>query len=228
MEASLRFSQCLREEGLAKVAAALKSLPANQSPTSNPTIAGRMAEGRRDLASAAKFLDEQIRSLEQKQAAPEIRGRMLYEAAWCYRDLAEQEVADARGRMQQDLLEKKKAAAAKKKPSQAVSNSVTLPDIPLSSIPLQPSEKAARAQYQALLAAFPDISLAINARFELAELLSARQEQDAALKLLADALDKEPPADLARRDAGTLEEVPPAHGRLPCGQEERQGRAGSV
>ena len=199
VEASLRFSQCLREEGLAKISAALKSLPANQSPASNPAIAGRMAEGRHDLASAAKFLDEQIRSLEQKQAAPEIRGRMLYEAAWCYRDLAEQEVADARSRMQQELLEKKKAAAAKKKPNQAVSNSVTLPDIPLSSIPLQPSEKAARAQYQALLAAFPDLPLAVNARFELAELLSARQEQDAALKLLADALDKEPPADLADR-----------------------------
>jgi tetratricopeptide (TPR) repeat protein len=70
------------------------------------------------------------------------------------------------------------------------------PHVPLKDIPLQTSEKKARGHYRTLIDGFPDLPLATEARFELAELLSERREFDDALKLLSDALDKEPPPEL--------------------------------
>jgi TolA-binding protein len=61
---------------------------------------------------------------------------------------------------------------------------------------VQASETAARNQYQALINAFPDLTINADARFELAELMSERGEHDPAIKLLKDALDKEPPPEL--------------------------------
>ena len=46
--------------------------------------------------------------------------------------------------------------------------------------------------YQLLIDEFPDTALAVDARFELAELRADRGDHDAAVKLLKDALDKEP------------------------------------
>ncbi len=71
-----------------------------------------------------------------------------------------------------------------------------MPDVPLKMVPLQPAEMEARKHYQTLIEAFPDLSLNADARFELAELLGERGEHDAAIKLLRDALDKEPSAEL--------------------------------
>src|SRR5262249_51036239 len=68
---------------------------------------------------------------------------------------------------------------------------------PLASVPLQPSEQKARGLYQALIGQSPDLPLAQgDARFELAELLAERGDQDGAIKLLREALDKEPPPEL--------------------------------
>jgi len=70
------------------------------------------------------------------------------------------------------------------------------PEVPLKDIPLQASEKKARGQYQNLIAGFADLPLAVDARFELAELLSDRREYTEALKLLSEGLDKEPSPEL--------------------------------
>src|SRR5262249_34081526 len=53
--------------------------------------------------------------------------------------------------------------------------------------------------YGTLIAAFADLPLANDARFELAEVHADRGEHDPAIKLLNDALDKEPPADLTEK-----------------------------
>jgi cellulose synthase operon protein C len=64
-------------------------------------------------------------------------------------------------------------------------------------VPTPPSEQKARALYRALMDAFPDLPLAAgDARLELAELLAQRGDDDAAIKLLREALDKEPSPEL--------------------------------
>src|SRR5581483_10396392 len=61
--------------------------------------------------------------------------------------------------------------------------------------------------YQAMIATAPDLPLALEARFELAELLAQRDHFDPALQLLNEALDKEPgpeATDRIRLRLGTL------------------------
>jgi TolA-binding protein len=67
-----------------------------------------------------------------------------------------------------------------------------LPEIDRAAIPLQSSEGKARNAYQILIGVFPDILTSVEARFELAEMMAERNEHDPAIKLLQEALDKEP------------------------------------
>jgi TolA-binding protein len=73
---------------------------------------------------------------------------------------------------------------------------VPLPEVVLRDVPQQPAEAQTRALYRALIDGFPESPLNADARFELAELLGERGEHDAAVKLLREALDKEPPPEL--------------------------------
>jgi TolA-binding protein len=199
MEAALRLGQCLQEEGLVKVEAAHKAQAAAKKPEETAAANRIQEEGLRIVAEAVKYLENQAEQIRQKQPAAEVRARMLYETAWGCRVLAEAEVAGTREKMQQELLKKKQEEAAKKNPGVQPPLVVSMPEVPLSSVPLQPAEQKARAQYQALIASFPDLPLATTARFELAELLSERGDHDQAVKLLAEALDKEPPTELAEK-----------------------------
>lgn len=159
-EAALRWGECLREEGEQKVGAARKRLATpNLKPEAKAAAQRDLEAGLKDLRDTVQFLENQADQLKQKKADAEARARMLYEAAWCCRGLADAERASAR-------------------PG------------------LQPSEEKARALYRALLDAFADLPLAGDARLELAELLSQHGEHDAAIKLLREALDKEPSPEL--------------------------------
>jgi cellulose synthase operon protein C len=129
-------------------------------------------EGIKAVRDAIQFLETQAGQLKQQPAGQDVRARMMYDIAWAYRDLAALEVAAARA----------KAA-----------------DVPPAKLPLQPSEQKTRAQYLALLDAFPDLPLAGDARFELTELYGQHDEHDAAIKLLTECLDKEPPAELTEK-----------------------------
>ncbi len=113
---------------------------------------------------------------------------MLYEAAWGARLLAEPEIADARAKLKQELA--KKFAGTVKLP---------VPDVPREQVPLQPSEKKARGLYEALIEQFPEVPVSTEARFELAELLLQRHENDVAKGLLNDVLDKEPSKELTEK-----------------------------
>jgi len=121
---------------------------------------------------------------------------MLYEAAWGHRLLADLEIAAAHKKLQHDLQQKQRDELAKKLPQGQPVPNVPLPEVPLSAVPVQPSETQARNQYQALINAFPDLAINADARFELAEMLSERGDHDSAIKLLKDALDKEPNPEL--------------------------------
>jgi TolA-binding protein len=64
---------------------------------------------------------------------------------------------------------------------------------------LRKSDDKAKEMYQALVAAYPDLPISVDARFELAELLSEQGKVDDAVKLLNEALDKEPQPELAEK-----------------------------
>src|SRR5262249_48997088 len=120
------------------------------------------------------------------------------------RTLAEPEIAAARTKIQQERLKKLQDEQAKKNPGARLAAVTALPNVPLTDVPIQPSEQKARAQYQALIASFADLPLSYEARFELAELLGDRAEHDAAVKLLTEALDKvldqtPPPVELIEK-----------------------------
>jgi TolA-binding protein len=197
-EAALRWSQCFKEEGTQKIAAARKI---QGTPTAKPeeltAAKATLEEGLKMIRDAVPVLEGQINQVKAAQPTWEVRARMLYEAAWEYRLLAEAEVEAVRLQMQQDQLKKLQEEAAKKVPPVLPPAVIQAPEVPRIAIPVQPSEQKARAQYEALVAAFPALPLAGEARLELAELIAERGENDAALKLLGEALTKAPPAELA-------------------------------
>lgn len=90
-----------------------------------------------------------------------------------------------------------------------------MPEIPLSAIPPQPAEQRAREEYQALVDANADVPLALEAQLEWAELLAQRDQQEAAIKVLKAAIEKEPPAELAERMQLRLANAYLAKGELP-------------
>jgi TolA-binding protein len=182
-EAALRFGQSLQEEGLARMGTARKAQASAQKPDETAAAARMLDEGLRLVQEGVRYLESQAEQLAQKQPAAEVRARMLYETAWGYCVVADTEVANARSKLQQE--------AGKANPASAPAQ------IPLSAVPLQPAEQKVRTQYQTLISSFPDLVMAKIARFELAELLADRGENDAAIKLLHELLDRRPPPELA-------------------------------
>jgi len=169
-DAALCAGQCLKEDGQQKIQAAKKRL-AQSSLSANDRANTRkmLDEGEKDVRDAVQYFVNQAEQLRQKEPASEARARMLYEAAWGSRILAELEAESA----QRSHAERGDKGGR-----------------------LQPAEKEVRKHYQTLIDDFPDLAVNADARFELAELLGERGEHDAAIKLLRDALDKEPPPEL--------------------------------
>jgi TolA-binding protein len=197
-EAAMRYGQCLKDEGLLKIEAARKRLATPDLKPEETAAANKdMEAGLKDLRDAIAYLDAQADQMKNAKPIPEARARVLYEAAWGCRTLADIEVAAARAKIQQEQWQKLKDEAAKKMQPGKTPPAIPLPEVPLTAIPLQASETKARAEYQSLIDSFPDLPLALDARFELAELHADRNETDAGVKLLKDALDKEPGPDLS-------------------------------
>ena len=98
-----------------------------------------------------------------------------------------------------DLIAKHNQKVGKDAPIPANIPAYRAPDIRRQAIPVQPAEQLVRAQYQTIIDDAPDAQLAIDARFELGDILAQREEYDAAIPLLAEAIDMEPPADMVDR-----------------------------
>ncbi|MGH7173975.1 MAG: tetratricopeptide repeat protein, partial [Gemmataceae bacterium] len=196
-QAALRAGQCLKEDGRQKIAEAKKRLAqSNLSAADRANVEKKLDEGMKDVRDAVQYFVQQSEQLRKKEPASEAVARMLYEAAWGSRLLAEEEIEAARRKIQHDLWQKKRDEVAKKTPLGRQPPFVAAPEIPLKMVPLQPAETQARKLYQTLIQSFPDLTINADALFELAELLSERGEHDAAIKLLRDAIDKEPSAEL--------------------------------
>ena len=197
VEAALRAGQCLKEDGQQKLAEANKRLT---QPNLNPADRGNaqklLEDGSKDVRDAVRYFLNQAEQLRKNEASAETRARMLYEAAWGSRLIAEQEVEAVRSKMRQEAWQKLRDEIAKKTPAGKQPPFVPAPETPLSSVPLQPAEKETQKLYRLLIEEFPDLNINADARFELAELLGERGDRGAAIQLLRDALDKEPPQEL--------------------------------
>lgn len=169
-EAALRYGQCLKEEGQLLVHG--QGLKPNASLEEKER---QRAEGQRLLQQAAQFLQE--RAAAKGQAPPELRARLWYEIAWAWRELAQ-----AQREAQQALVKNSKEKKGSAGPSPAPSA----------------EEKAVQA-YRTLLNEFPDLPLALEARFELAEWYTLQGRNAEAVQLLNEGLDREPAAELAAK-----------------------------
>lgn len=199
-EAALRFAQCQRDEGMKAIEEARKALAQpGLKPQDQQAARAKLDAGLKTVRDAGAYLEGHIAQLKEKQPTWDTRARMLYDAAWDYRSNGDVERADAREKLQAAELKRLQDEAAKKTPAGAAPPVIAAPEIPWTKVPLQPSEKKARELYEALLANFSDLPLALDGRFELAELLSERGEHPSALKLLNDALEKEPRDELAEK-----------------------------
>jgi TolA-binding protein len=204
-ESALRAGQCQKEAGEKNLAAAHKKLTTpGLKPEQLPAVQKEVEVAVNELRAAANYLANQAEALKTRKAGTEeqtrtlstTRSRLLYESAWVWRAVSTEEIQAARQKVQLDLWQKKRDEMARRiLPGHPVPP-VAMPEVALESVPVQPAETQARARYQALIEAFPDVAINADARFELAELLSERHEHDPAVKLLQEALEKEPPADL--------------------------------
>ncbi|MEI6232926.1 MAG: tetratricopeptide repeat protein [Planctomycetota bacterium] len=202
-QAAWRAAQCRREEVSVLLTSANSML---KKPGAKPeelaavskTIMDSM-DLLRKTAEALKSGAERLAPLAPNAPASESHLRMLYESAWCLRTVADVEVEAARQKIANDKLAKVLENLKKSAPPNSPAPVLSAPEIPLSSIPLQPAEKSAQEQYTALVTLASSSPLAARARLELAELISRRGSNDAALELLATALEDTPPLELSER-----------------------------
>lgn len=203
-DAALRYGQCLREESHQKFEAWRKALATAKNPEQVAAARKIQDEGFKLIRDSVQYLENQAEQLKKVETVQEVRAKMLYEAAWGARELAEPEVVTAREALTKEAWQKLGPQASKFPP----------PEIPLAKVPLQPAEKKARGHYQALIAQFAELPLATDARFELAELLSQRHEHDEAIKLLTESLDREPPQEMTEKIRLRLGSAHAAKGNL--------------
>ncbi len=200
IEAALRYGQTLKDEGLLRVYTARKALVVpGRKPEQIAEDRKKLDDGLKMIGEAVKYLEARAEALKTAKPDAPARARMLYDATWAARALADADLESTRERIKQEKWQKMKDDIAKKLPPGQALPFVPAPEVTLAAVPVQESEKKVRALYQALIAAFPDLESSTDARFELAELLSEREEHDAAIKQLQEALDKEPPAELTER-----------------------------
>jgi TolA-binding protein len=200
LDSAWRVQQCRREILLAKLEPARATLaridaPANEVAAAKTVVQETMTQ----LAQIAALLEQQAAALEAtaKGSEPQLSG--LHEAAWCYRLLAQNEISVAREKLREEGLKKRQDEINRTTPSGRAPAKAAAPDVPLTAIPLTPSEKKARDMYAAMIKKGADARLAPVAKLQLAEVHAFREEFDKAAELLTDALSDEVPEDLADR-----------------------------
>ena len=188
-EAALRVGQCLKDEGQQRLQTARKLRPTAKKPEEVANVQKIMEEGYKYIRDAVGYLETQSDQIKTSPALQDARARMLYDAAWGARMLADPEIEAARSAAQQEIQKKLNASSSK----------FSLPDVPIEKLPLQASEKRARGLYKTLIDQLGDTPIATEARFEYAEMLSQRGEHDPAFQLLNDVLDKEPSPEMTEK-----------------------------
>lgn len=197
-EAALRGGQCRLQEGRQRVEVARQKI-GSAKPEQRAALQKEYDDALNAVRDAGKYLEQQAEAFKTPLPTGEARARMYYDAAWACRYAGDIEINATRERMQQEQHKKLIDEATKKLPPGAKLPPIAPPQVVRSSIALQPAEDKARNLYKALIAAFTDLPLAIEARFELSEMLADRAELDPAIALLREAIDKEPPQEVTDR-----------------------------
>ncbi len=200
-EAVWRLAQTKKDEAMVKVEAARKAMGQAGNKEQARQARTSMDEAMAALREAAEYIRTQLQPLADKPNLTTLRLRMLYEAAWINRTLWEGEIEAAREKAAADALRKLQERTGKTFEIQPYMVQAKAQEIPLSAVPVPPSEKAMREQYQAIIAVGGEDRLGSDARFELGDLLARREEYEAAIKLLAEALEADAPPDLSTRFA---------------------------
>jgi TolA-binding protein len=196
-EAVLCWGQALRDGGYQRTEKANQVLATPNLPSAEVEQAKKEAEaGRRMVRDAAHFFQAQADKWKGNDQVGDLRARLLYEAIWMQRSAANEEQTAARDKIREERRAEQERVIAKQTPDGERPPAVAQPDVPPADVPIQPAERKARTLYHTLIGDFPDIPLANSARLELGELHAERGEHELAIKLFADALDKEPPAEL--------------------------------
>lgn len=125
---------------------------------------------RTNLVEEAKNMQRRSEALKGTLPTHEARGRLQYEAAWIYRSLSPFTPLNPNGRPFTD------ADRDAKEPYPSPKEMLDL----------------ARAAYSHVITDFADLFLAVEARFELAEIENDTGNADVAIKLLKEAIEKEP------------------------------------
>lgn len=206
-DAVLRAGQTARESAENKLTAARKQLATQGLNREQRAKAEQQYnEAITELRNAVNYLTTQEQNLrnrkpvgeEQGRTLAQIRGRLLYESAWGWRTLADLEVQAARLKIQQERWQKRRDEVTAQTPPGQTPPAVPLPEVALREVPRQPAEDKARQAYQELIKTFPELAVNADARLELAELLSVRDEHNEAIQQLQAALEaeKEPSPEL--------------------------------
>jgi tetratricopeptide (TPR) repeat protein len=161
------------------------------------------------VKDAAAYLTGQAAKAEKN---PQIKLRLMHEVALCYRSLAEAEFEMAREKLQREMLAKRQTALAADLPKGRPLPALRTPEVAPSAVPAQPDEAVAKEKYQAVIAAGADTPFAIEARVELAEMLTKRGDLDGAVKLLSDAVKEDGPAEQIDKIRMRLAEIALAKG----------------
>jgi len=193
-ESLWRSAQVARDETLAQISAIRKAMAS--SSKRDPAKRQELDAAFASLRAAAGKLREHIAAMENKPELGALRMRMHYEAAWINRIVADYEIENAREAAAVEALRAFMQRTGREFKMEPYMIAARAAEIPLSKIPLQPAEKLVRTHYQQLIAVGANAELANDARFELGDLLARREEYDAAISVLAEAMDNDPKAEL--------------------------------
>src|SRR6185436_13727304 len=115
-----RAGQCKREEAAALLATARTAASKPGAKPEELAVANKAVETHTDaIRDAAENFQVQAEQIGMTAGGSEAHLRMLYEAAWCYRLLADAETDAARLKAQRDAQEKAKAGASSGRPPQS-------------------------------------------------------------------------------------------------------------
>jgi tetratricopeptide (TPR) repeat protein len=176
IDAAWRSAQCQRDIAASGLEAARRQSLAARTPQETTAAEKALAAALDRMRSTADALSTRAVGMAEKLPSSAVAANLHYDAAHCWRAVADVEAQAAR-----------KALAAD--PTRS----------PLEPLPPHPAEARLRESYGAVIDSTTDSTLAADARIELAELHLSRSEFDPALKLLAEGLEGEPPQDAADR-----------------------------
>jgi TolA-binding protein len=193
-----KAAQCRREEWGAQQESFRRTAGRSGIKPEEVAAAARsLQEARNALTDAVAAVEDQALAASRRAPGSEAHQALLYEAAWCYRVLADAATEEARRQVQEETRERLRLrAAGQPAPPPATGPEV---EIAVQATAARWPERSAEQQYRRLIAAAPASVLGARAAMELAEILLARNDLDAAADVLTDAIAQNPVPELAER-----------------------------